>query len=253
MREIISKINNQIKREYNYFIKKPKSVIFDHIPKCAGTTVYTFLRNYYPSRLIFGTSVTIENVNKFRNYSKTKRNHYKFVTGHLANLLVDYVEQETIAVVVFRDPIDRIVSHYYYVKRRENHFLNKQVFINDNISLKDYCSKIDNEQIRNFYVKRYSGMKDEDIQNFPEKAVELAFDNISKKYDLVGFQDNIPEFMDKLIEKINLPKGSYENKLVNSTQNRMSMAEMDVETSNAIKKYNSLDISLYDKLRERFL
>ncbi len=252
MNKISNKIITKIKSEYNYFRIKPRPIIFDHIHKCGGTTVNTFFRNYYPSRLTFGTSVTIANVNKFKKYSKKKRNHYKLVTGHLANLLVDYVRQDAIAVIVFREPIDRIVSHYYYVKRRKAHDLHKQV-LNNTVSLKDYCSKIDNEELGNFYVKRYSGLNKEEIENFPENAIKLAFDNIINKYDHVGFQDKIPEFMDKLIETVNIPKGSYKDKVINNTFNRVSIEDMDVETINAIREYNSLDIELYDKLRERFM
>lgn len=253
MKKITHKIINRLKCEYEYFTKKPKAIVFDHIPKCAGTTVHTFLRNYYPKRLIFEVTDKNAKINDFKNFSKKKRNRFKFIHGHFANLLFDFVRNDSVKVVVFREPIDRIISHYYFVKRRKDHRLHQQVFVNNNVLLKDYCSLIDSDELRNFYTKRYSGMSDEEIKNFPEKAMNSAFDSINNKYDIVGFQDNVTEFINKLIVKINLPEGVYQNEKINHTINRVSVDDMDTETINEIKKYNQLDIELYDKLREKFI
>lgn len=253
MKEILNKVIKNIKVEYNYINEQPQPIIFDHIPKCAGTTINAFLYNYYPSRFIFRVGAVMDKVNKFKQFSDKKKSQYKFINGHFANLLVDEVGQNTIAIIVFREPIDRIVSHYYYVKRMKGHYLHERVFVRENISLKDYCSKIDNIELKNFYVRRYSLLGEEGIMKNPEKAVELAFNNIDQKYDIVGFQDKIPEFMDQLIEKANFSKGSYKNKMENKTFDRTHLEHIDKETIESIGRSNSLDIELYNRLRARFV
>ncbi len=253
MKNIATVLINNIKREYNYQTVKPKSIVFDHIPKCAGTTVFSYLKKYYPYRLTYETLASHDFVNKFKQYSIKKRNQYKFITGHLAFLLADYASPDTLLVTIIREPIDRIISHYFYVKDKKNPKLYQKVFVENNISLKDYCAMIESDELSNYYVKRYSGWNNKRIESFPEGAINKAYNNIITKYNHVGFQDKIEEFMVKLIEISNLPKDSYHNKYVNQTAARKSIKQIDIDIINEIKKYNTLDIKLYKKLRERYL
>ncbi len=252
MKNFSKKIIKNIKSEYNYIKIKPKPLVFDHIPKCAGTAVYDFVSKYYSYREKYGTGVKIDAVNKFKNSSEKKRYNYKLISGHLTYLLLDYVRQDAIVTTVFREPIDRIISHYYYAKMHKGHYLHKRAFIDNNFTVKEYCTLIKSVELNNFYIRRFSGLNEKEIKTSPKKAIAQAYDYIDKKYDIVGFQDNIPYFMDKLIEKTNLPKGSYKDKVINKSLNKKSVKDLDTETINVIGNHNSLDIELYEKLRKKY-
>ena len=46
---------NSMRREPNYQLRRAKRVLFDHLPKCAGTTLHRYLSASYPERLIFAS------------------------------------------------------------------------------------------------------------------------------------------------------------------------------------------------------
>ena len=46
----------ELKKEYLYaFTKKPRRILFDHLPKCGGSTLNTYLEANYPKRKTFST------------------------------------------------------------------------------------------------------------------------------------------------------------------------------------------------------
>lgn len=250
---IIKKITRNITVEYNYLTYRPKPVIFDHIPKCAGTSINKYLYSYYPSRFIYRVGANNNRVKQFKSLSREEQARYKFINGHFANFLVDDVNSCFNSIAVFREPIDRIVSHYYYIKRSKKHPLHKDIFLNRQISLYEYCSKVDSIELRNFYVLRYSGLNNENIEKSPDESIELAYENIINKYDLVGFQENLPSFMKKLSGMLGIPENRSGNAVENKTSKRKTLDKIDKSTIESISNHNQLDIKLYDKLRNKFM
>lgn len=243
---------NKIISEYNYLRQKPEPVVFDHIPKCAGTSIHAFLRKYYPTRFTYLAGVHKNQAGIFKQYPEKKRNRFAFISGHSANNLLDYVRKDAVAVTVFRDPVDRIVSHYYYVKRQTNHPLHERAFVRDSVSLQDYCAKFDDESLHNFYVRRYSGLEAAEIDQFPERAISLALEKIVSRYAVVGFQDRLPEFLQRVGKRLQLPGRSFRAKVRNKTASRPALSDLDELTRRQIARYNELDIRLYHLLLERF-
>ena len=115
--KLMAKIKQEIKREiFSYFSKEnPNKILFDHLPKCGGSSLNKYLEMHYPRRRTFSIDgyhpeVSVE---KFKNLSKKNRHGYDLVKGHLAHELLDYVHPECLKVTVLREPVDRIISHYY--------------------------------------------------------------------------------------------------------------------------------------------
>lgn len=238
----------KLSREINFLILKPKSILYDHLPKCAGTTVSNYLTSAFPSRYVFALSGVNpeESVEEFKNLPQRKRDKIKLVSGHLAHKLLEYVHEDTIPIVVFRDPIERIISHYYYVKRTKIHYLHEKLE-KENIQLKDYCSSNLSSELQNYYVTHFTGLSISDVENNPKKAVELAFNIIISKYHLIGFQDSIPAFLKELAQLANLNK-TYKNKVLNKTNDRIKLEELQQSVIDNLSQENYLDIELYKKL-----
>ena len=104
---------------------KPKKVFFDHVPKCGGTSVTDYLQDHYLRRKTFSvkTHDASASIESFKTKSQETRYKYDFVKGHNAHKLIDHVNPECIKVTVLREPLDRIISHYYYAKRVPAHYL----------------------------------------------------------------------------------------------------------------------------------
>ena len=69
----------------------------------------------------------ISSTNYFRQLSEKRRFKYELVYGHCAQKIIEYIDPYSLKITVLREPIDRIVSHYYYAKSNPNHYLHKQI------------------------------------------------------------------------------------------------------------------------------
>ena len=239
----------KLTRKINYSIFKPSPILFDHIPKCAGNAVTRFLMRFYSSKVTFSLDgVHFEkSVEEFKALSKKEQLSFSLIQGHSANKLIDFTHSNAKILTILRDPIDRIISHYFYIRTYKGHFLHEKI-INDSISLKDYCALNLSNDLENQYTVHFSKLTLSEVRKDGEVALALAFRNIITKYHLVGFQSNLVDFFTAFSDMMQLPKRNISNNKVNTTSKRPKVTELDEATIDGIKKHNQLDILLYAKL-----
>jgi len=225
-------------------MSKPRKILFDHLPKCGGRSLNAYLDLHYSKRKTFSVYDS-EAIDKFKNLSRFKRYKYDLVRGHLARRLLDYVHPESLKVTILRDPVDRVVSHYYYVKRSPSHYLYPQVV---ELNLDEYVQRNLGGELRNFYTVYFSGLPLRDAEQNPEESVAMAAEALSR-YDAVGFLDDFASFAAALRRRAEL-KRPYRNKKLNATPNRPGIDEIEPAIISRIKQANHLDIALYEKIRD---
>jgi len=232
-----------------YYIHRPRRVLFDHLPKCAGTTIIEFLLKQYPRRLVYNTNYLqhAESVNKFKSLSKKSRYRYHLIVGHLTNDLLDYVHPDTIKMTIFRDPVDRVISYYFFVKQQKQHYLHDRV-VKSNMRLEDFASSFLSVEMRNWYTTHFTGLSIEQAESNPKESLRRAVKIISKKYGIIGFQDDLPAVTNKLITSAHLYK-KFDNQVLNKTRKRIEIEEVPENTKKTITEVNFLDIKLYALLK----
>ena len=96
--------------------KRPEArAIFLHVPKAAGTTLQTIIeRHYRPSEIFFAGTVVHEALSDLRRADVDVRAGIRFATGHMAYGVHDDLPGPSSYFTVLRDPIDRVVSFYYF-------------------------------------------------------------------------------------------------------------------------------------------
>ncbi len=245
----LSVLKYELTRQINFSLYKPGAILFDHIPKCAGRAVNHYLMKFYSPSVTFGLDGVkyAESVQEFRLLPKKEQLKYRFIYGHSANKLIDFVNSEAKILTVLRDPVERIISHYYYVKSFKMHFLHDKL-IKERITLKEYCGLNLSTELENQFTQHFSRLTLDEIKQDEKASVELAFKNIIKTYDLIGFQSHIPEFYSAFSDMMGLPKRHNKNIKINSTNRKPKLEELEAKTLDEIKKYNHLDILLYEKL-----
>ena len=139
-----------IRNELRYRAYRPERLLFDHLPKCGGTGITHYLLQHYPGRLVFRTDSRhpLQSVDGFRSLPVSVRLGYQLIIGHEAHRLLDDVHGETNTLTVFRDPVDRIVSHFFYVRQDRDNYLHDRV-VNGNIDLDGYVSLELSSELRN--------------------------------------------------------------------------------------------------------
>jgi hypothetical protein len=248
MKQKIKRLLIKLKKEFHFLKSNQIPILFDHLPKCGGTTINLYLANHYPNRYVFRLSGMNphKSVEEFRNLPENKRWNTKLVYGHAAHEVKDFIHPDTLSITVFREPVDRIISHYYYVKQTKNHYLH-DIIEKDQIQLKDYCSSNLSKELSNWYVTYFTGLSLEEVSKNPEKSIDLALENILDMYDLIGFQEDIPIFVTALKDKLSL-KVPQQIDQKNKTKNRVQKEELSQDIIDKISQSNSLDIQLYSKL-----
>ncbi len=250
LQRLSGRIFDELRAELAYArpARRPRRILFDHVPKCAGQTLKAYLRLHFPRRKIFHTqgSEPAASVAQFRQLPESKRHAFALISGHLAGQLLDEVHPDTCTITVLREPVDRIVSHYYFVKRTQSHYLHEKV-LSAGLSLRDYVEQALSHELSNHYTLHFSGLSREDAARDPDAAVEQALQGL-RRYDLVGFQDDMPGFVAQLRRRANLHLPFPEQK-VNVTQERRSVSELDSATRTVIERANALDLRVFAELR----
>jgi len=241
----------RVQRELKYLSNKPRRVLFDHLPKCAGSALNAYLAPQYPERFIFETlgRRREQMVKEFQALPEDERFAYRLVLGHFTHGLLDYVHPETVTVTVLREPIDRIVSHYYYVKRHTGHYLHEKV-MQEKLSLEEYIGQRLSVELQNWYTTHFSGLTVAEVEEDPDKALDHAVEVLLDRYDVVGFQEEFPAAVEKLRIAANL-KIPYENVKKNDTRGRPGVDQISDTALDLIRETNSVDMKLYDLVRQK--
>lgn len=234
---------------YYFPVTHPRKILFDHLPKCGGSTLNAYLEKHYPGEKIFSTDGLgpSKSVKFFKSLPEKTRHQYCLIKGHGANELLDYADHSCLKVTVLRDPVERIISHYYYAKRKPNHYLYSKIH-ESSMSLRDYASSDLSGELRNWYTTHFSGMPVDIAEENPETSVSKAADTLLKCYDVVGLLEDFSAFIKRLRKEANLIY-KYDNNRVNVTENRLSIEDIPQSTIRKIEEVNHLDIALYSRIK----
>ncbi|QDT15370.1 sulfotransferase family protein [Alienimonas californiensis] len=235
---------------------RPKPILFDHLPKCAGTSLIEFLKPRYPEResYLFDGRAPHESAERFLALPAEKRHAFRLIAGHGANRVLDAARSDLVLATLFRDPVERIVSHYFFARRREGHYLYARITGADGgggVALEDYVDAVDSGELRNYYVAHFTGLTREQIDADPDAALRQALDVVLSRYGVIGFQDELPAAAARLRAATGL-RGDFSKGSVNrtSTGDRDPVSE---EARRRIAEANALDQRLYDQVRAAVL
>lgn len=226
----------------------PKKILFEHVPKCGGTSIVNYLVSHYGNDQVYyirGDRARAY-IDHFKRLTGQERNKYRLIFGHGAHHLLECVAESWIKLTVLRNPVQRIISHYHYVLRTPDHYLYQKV-TSEGLTLKAYATRGLSGELRNNLVCRFTGLAAEDAERHPEDSVERAIQTLREKYDVVGVLAHLEAAMDLLKEKAGFTKAFGSRKL-NSTRYQVPLASIPESTKSAIAEVNSLDMRLYERV-----
>ena len=98
-----------------------RPLLFNHIPKTGGTTLRIILNRVYGiDKVFFINSKNInESIEKFRHINIAERNSYKVISGHVAEMFADLIENP-FRISIIREPISMFISQYHYLRHSTN-------------------------------------------------------------------------------------------------------------------------------------
>jgi hypothetical protein len=233
-----------------------EKVIFIHIPKCGGTTINSILRKNYGKEKINrlrGGNKAKESIEKLKKLTVNQQNIYSVYYGHIGFGIHKFLKNKNFHYVTFlRNPIDRLISHYYYVLRNPDHYLYNKVY--RKLSLKEYVSSNISHELYNGQTRLLCSNNGQDL-TFLEKErlditdLEIAKQNLENFFSMVGIVEEFDTSLILLKKQIGLKNIYYYKKNVT---NKKVKENIDNDVLAIIKENNKFDLALYQFAKELF-
>ncbi|MCS3754374.1 hypothetical protein GGP79_002338 [Salinibacter ruber] len=224
----------------------PRNIIFLHIPKAAGSTLIRILRRQYPpeQRHTISTSPSVQmSIEAFRNKPEAERRGIRCVMGHGTFGLHNALVGPTQYIALLRDPVERIISHYYYVRRYTGHRLHDRLHA-EGWSLHEYVSDSSNRELENGMVRCMTGATGGRIT---EADLDQALHNLDAYFAVSGTVQRFDASL--LLMKQRLGWSSVYYRKRNVTSDRPTKSNIPVHTLRLIRSKNRYDLQLYRHVR----
>ena len=220
-----------------------KILIFPHIPKTAGTTLRSVILSQYSKEKVYLLKVSQTPLEAAQKISEDDQKRVHCYIGHMPYGLHQYLSKPAIYITLIREPVDRIISMYYFIREEPAHRLHNELLSKD-MSLEDFV--LSRNCPRNEQVKKIAGS----MAGSAKEIMDWAYQNISNQFLAVGTQENFDDFLQVLQKILGWKNQSYTKQKV--TQNRKNKREVSQELIEIIKERNGMDIAFYNNLKNKF-
>ncbi|NES01420.1 MAG: sulfotransferase family protein [Okeania sp. SIO2F4] len=220
-----------------------KTLIFPHIPKTAGTTLRSVILSQYSQEKVHFLKVSQTPLEAAQKISESDNKRVHCYVGHMPYGLHKYLAKPAIYITLIREPVDRIISMYYFIREEPAHRLHNE-FLSKDISLEDFV--LSRNCPRNEQVKKIAGS----MVGSAKETMDLAYQNICNHFLAVGTQENFDDFLQVLQKILGWKNKSYTKQKV--TKNRKNKREVSQELIDIIKERNGMDIAFYNNLKNKF-
>lgn len=229
------------------------SLILLHIPKTAGTTLAIILMNRYGqdrTRAVTGGHAGRE---RFTQEPEATRGGAALYIGHQAFGLHEHIPGACEYVTILRDPVARVVSHYYHVLHEPTHYLHKRV-VDRGMTLEQYAEnpfrshELDNGQTRMLADFRLN--RSQPIGKSERSLLPSALENLEGRFCCVGLTERFDESMVMLSDSLGWERvPPYLPARVSASKPK---SPLEPAVSAKIREANALDVELYDRVLARF-
>jgi len=220
-------------------------VLFLHIPKTAGSTLRHIIeRQYPPDAILIQHQPAIHQVLGALPSGNVDR--LRVVMGHLWFGAHALLPRPATYLTVLRDPIDRIISHYYFVQRDAEHHLHQIV---RGMSLEEYVTSGCSTEMRNDQTRLLAGGAPAESGRSPAELLATAKQNLDRHFAVVGLTE---EFDRSLILMKRCFGWRSPFHLKKNVTRHPTRAKIAPATLRVIEQYNQLDLELYRYAQARF-
>ena len=224
---------------------------FLHIPRTAGTTLNTILKNNFAPEEI----LTVYHKSEYEAHSAHSADELRrirLIQGHLLLEKYDPPTMYGLPVKVFtflREPVERLISEYAFLRSwPENHLYR---YLADNkVSFSEYVSSGEKELYyrgKNFMTRCISGM--DDRREYPTRALARAKMHLEKSFVFVGITERFTESLVLLADVLGLTNLLHEKR---NALKKTAQPDISDDDRTLAEEFNRGDTELYRFAGELF-
>lgn len=229
-----------------------ETLIFLHLPKAGGMTLHRILERRYPHSRIytFDGRKPLESVARFEALPETERARYRLLKGHVLFGLHRAVPNPSTYITLLRDPVERVISQYYYAKSRPEHYLYARLN-QEGMSLYEYAARRTTPEISNQQTSLLAGLSTRKWDTMPtQDTLRQAQENLKTHFRVVGLTEQFDTSLLLLKRAFGWGMPFYLRE--NVTSEKPKGAEIEPRARELLAELNALDLELYAFARELF-
>ena len=218
----------------------PEAIIFLHQPKTAGTTLNRLIEWEYPLFEMYSIDPVFfrRSWAHLQRLSRKRLKRTRVFKGHMLFGLHEILPQSATYITVLREPVDRVISAFYFMRNYKLHPLYWK-FRWEDWSLEDFVRRSPRDNVQ---CKIVAGAEYE--EPCTAEICERAKENLVRYFSVVGLSERFDESLALMKLRFGWKLERYSS--FNVTRTRPKKGDLPQSTRDLIAEKNSFDISLYD-------
>ena len=217
----------------------PETLIFLHVPKTAGTTFNRILEaEYNPLRIhTLSPQRIIADIERFKRLPDSRKRRLEVLKGHMHFGLHEYLPNPATYITFLREPVDRAVSAFFFIREHRQHPLHRQV---EGMSIEDFIRATPSQQ--NVQTKLVGGLTPD--EECTSEILQRAMHNLRTSFSVVGLTERFDESLATMSQRFCWKLKSYRRYRVTSA--RPGTRELPGPVVESIRRSNAFDMELYE-------
>jgi hypothetical protein len=245
---------------------KERALIFLHIAKTAGSTLHAIIERQFAPEVTHNLKRIRppRSIQEFFNLPESERRRIRLLKGHMPYGLHKYLSVPATYLTMLRDPVDRVISQYYFTLRMPGISLYEEItskhmsladfalkraslgVVNDQTILLSGVEKVNTALLSGVEMPSFAG--NEEVAS--EDTLRIAIQNLENHFAVVGLSERFDESVLLLKREFGWKNIFYVKR--NVTKDRPTKQQVPREVIELIEKQNFLDVQLYEYARQRF-
>ncbi len=219
----------------------PQAIIFLHIPKTAGTTLYHLIERQYKPGEYYIINRPHEELLYLQSLPPEHKTGIRLLAGHISFGVHEILPQPATYFTFLRQPHDLVISYFYYLRSAVSH---PYSHLAKSMSLPEFIENRLDLNMSNMQTRMLAGRPSYgDYYECTPDDLETAKENLRQSFTVVGLTEQFDETLLLLQRAFGWQNLYYAR--MNVTRKKPSADHLPSDVMQAISQANQLDEALY--------